>query len=275
MKKLAGVGVLLLLVAVAAYPQLSFKISGGMTFVNGNDFNKGMKGYMAEIMDNYDDVVGEFGPLSSAISFQAEMIFSFSPSMGLGLGAGYYGASRSETLEYMAVGVNELVADYSVTAIPIFLNFHYFLPVGPKMKIDLFAGPVLALGTFKWYNTDAWLLWDLEYDFKSTGMAIGAQAGLGLDFQIAPKIGLILDVLYRFAPWNDLKGTLTEKGWLLIWNVDEVFDEAYLWSYQETLGGKTYDRVGISPEAPNNTAKHSPFQLGGLAVTAGIKIGLN
>ncbi len=281
MKKVSGVIVLLFLAAAVAYPsQLSFKVSGGMTFVNGNDFNKGMKGYMAEGNDLYADVTGSFGPLSNAITFQGELVFSFTPSFGIGLGAGYYGVGRDEALSFTLSGwVNELTAKYSVSAIPIFLNLHYFLPVGQKMKIDVFGGPLLVLGNFKWQNTDAFALWDLAYDFKSSGTAFGFQAGLGLGVQVASRIELVLDVLYRFAPWSEVKGTLTEQGWVLFWDVDNVFEDAYLWSYQYKSGGTTYDLVGLSDTAPSGTgysnAKKSPFQMGGLAVTAGIKIGLN
>ncbi|GEM_PF-6052953 len=276
MKKLVGVAALLLVVAVAAYPsQLSFKVSYGVSMIglNGSDYNKGADSYMKYINDTYSDVVGEMGKLSfTPVFFQGEMIFSFTPSLGAGFGASYFSASRTDALSYMALVTNELTYEPKLSALSIFMNFHYFLPMGSRMKLDIYAGPVLAFGSFSYAHSDAWLLWDFEDTFKANGTAFGFQTGLGFDIQLASKVSLVFDVLYRFAPWGNVHGTFTEEGWILIWDVDEVWDDLTFWTGHDEDG----DWFVFAEDEPTgyDTVKKSKFDLGGLSATIGIKINL-
>jgi hypothetical protein len=280
MKKFACFAAVLLLASVAAFPvQLSFKVNGGMNFLNGNDYNKGVVGLMSYMNDTYANVSGEIWKMRNAISFQGELIFSFSPRFGLGIGAGYYGLNRNDTVTYDSSGLSgEINYSPKLSAIPVFLNFHYFLQAADKLKIDLYAGPVLVISSLKWTDSDVWALWNLAHTFEASGIAFGGQAGLGLDFQVAPRISLVLDVMYRLASWSEVKGPWTEDGTFLIWTVNTDVDEAFLWSYQLRSGSKRYDMVGIAEAGPSGAdytnVKKSPLQMGGLAASFGIKIGL-
>ncbi|MDD8026519.1 MAG: outer membrane beta-barrel protein [Acidobacteriota bacterium] len=276
MKKFVGVAVLLLFVVVAAYPsQLSFKVSYGVSMIglNGSDYNKSADSFMKYVNDNYSDVVGDMGKLSfTPVFFQGEMIFSFRPSLGVGFGASYFSASRSDAMSYMALVTDELTYEPKLSAFSIFMNFHYFLPIGSRMKLDIYAGPVLAFGSFSYGYSDAWLLWDYSDTFKAKGTAFGFQTGLGFDIQLASKISLVFDILYRLAPWGNVQGTLTEKGWILLWDVDDVWEDITLWSGHDSDG----DWLVFSDTQPTgyDTVKKAKFDLGGLTATFGIKIGL-
>jgi hypothetical protein len=277
MKKLVGLVALLLLVGVAAYPfQMSFKVNYGVSMVgiNGNDYNKAADTFTMYINDNYSSVVGEKGKMSfTPIFFQGEMIFSFTPSFGAGLGASFLSTSRSDAMSYTGwFGVSDETYQPKISAFSIFMNLHYSLPMGSRMKLDLFVGPVLAFGSFSYAETDTWILADLDYTFEATGTAFGFQTGLGFDFQLAKNISLVFDILYRFVPWANIQGTETVDGTALGFPVHNTYPDEFAWLGQDSDG----DWLTFLTAQPTGyvTVDKAKLDLGGLTATIGIKIGL-
>ncbi len=279
MKKICVFGSLLLLVSVLAYPQLfSLKLTGGLYYNFGNDYNKGIQGYNDFIKDEYSNVSGEFEKFSTALSFQGEFIFHFNPNMAIGLGGGYFSWSKDNTVTFDVAGYeDQIVYKPALSAIAIFSNFHYMATVAPKLGIDLYAGPGLYLTKFDWEDSDTWALWDLMHTFSSKGTAFGFQAGLGLNFELAPKIYLVIDGFYRYATITEVKGDWYEKGWLIIWTYDETHPNSYLWYYEDNSTGTRYSRVSLGPNQPSGSgivgSRKAEISLSGITGIIGLKIG--
>ena len=89
MKKLFGLCALFLVVAVAAFPaQFSLKLTGGLSWFNGDDYNAGITGLNNYLADTYPPVSGTFSTLTNGMKLQGEAILWFTPNIGVGFGGG-------------------------------------------------------------------------------------------------------------------------------------------------------------------------------------------
>jgi hypothetical protein len=270
MKKFFGVGLLVLAVAVAAFPsQLSFKLTGGLNWINGDDYNAGITGYNSYLAAHYPPVTGAFSTLTSGMKLQGEAILWFTPNIGVGFGAGYSQIKKDDTVTYIALVTDTIKYAPNLSVIPLFLNFHYLLPAASFLNIDFYGGPVLYLTSLKFTASDVWLLWNLQDSFESTGTAFGFQAGLGLDFQLASSIALVLDASYHFGQLSEVKGTQKTTGSFIGIPINTTSANSYLWKY--TSDG--FNRVELNPNQPSGGSK-AVLNLAGIALSAGIKIGL-
>jgi len=278
MKKFALCVSLFLLAAVIGYPQqFSLKLTGGMYFNLGNDYNKGIEGYNNYLRDEFISVTGEFEAFKNVPMFQGELIFYLNPNMAIGVGAGYLQWNKNNLVTADWDGATEdITYTPKLSVIPIFANFHYLTSIAPRLNLDLYAGPGLYLTKLDWTDTDSFLLWDLSHTFSSKSTIFGFQAGIGLDFQIAPNISLVVDGLYRYANITEVKGTWTESGWVLWWTVDDTYPDSYMWYYEDTSTSTRYSRVVIGPDMPSGAgysgARKAEINLSGVTATAGIKI---
>jgi hypothetical protein len=156
----------------------------------------------------------------------------------------------------------------NLSVIPLFLNFHYLFPAASFLNIDFYGGPVLYLTSFKFASTDAWLLWDLDDSFESTGTAFGFQAGLGLDLQPAPSLALVLDASYHFGQLGEVVGSYTLRGSVLGYPINYSDDNTFLWKYMDG----SYKRVELSADLPTGGSQ-AVLNLSGIALSAGLRIG--
>jgi len=278
MKKFLLCGFLILLASVLVYSQqFSLKMTGGMYFNFGNDYNTGIEGYNNYVKDEYLGVSGEFEKFSSALNFQGELIFHFNPNMAIGLGGGYLQWSKSNLVELSVSGtVNEVTYEPNLAVVSIFANFHYMTAIAPMLNVDLYAGPGLYLTKFEWKDTDVFYpLWDLTHTFESSGTAFGFQAGLGLSFELTPNISLVVDGFYRYAIIPELKGTWTEKGYFLWLSGEYSYENSYLWYYEDNTYGTSYSRVVLGPDQPSGSgilgSRKAEISLSGITGIAGLK----
>jgi opacity protein-like surface antigen len=266
------------LASVLVYSQqFSFKLTGGMYFSFGNDYNKGIEGYNNYLKDEFASVSGEFEKFSTALNFQGELIFHFSPNMGIGVGGGYFQWSKSNLVEADGGGaIQEITYTPKLSVVSIFANFHYMTAIAPMLKVDLYAGPGLYLTKLDWEDTDVlYGLWDLTHIFESSSTAFGFQAGLGLSFELAPNISLVVDGFYRYAKIPEFKGTWTEKGYFLWISGENSYDNSYLWYYEDNSTGIRYSRVSLGPDQPSGSgitgSRKAEISLSGITGIAGLK----
>jgi len=279
MKKFLLCGSLILLASALVYSQqFSLKLAGGMYFNFGNDYNKGIEGYNNYLYDEFTSVSGEFKKFSTALNFQGELIFYFNPNMAIGLGGGYLPWNKSNLVKSdWGDAIQEITYTPKLSVISIFANFHYMTTIAPKLSIDLYAGPGLYLTKFDWEDTDVlYPLWDLTHTFESSGTAFGFQAGLGLSFELAPNISLVVDGFYRYAIIPELKGTWTEKGYFLWITGENTYEDSYLWYYEDNSTSTPYSRIMLGPDQPSGSgitgSRKAEISLSGITGIAGLKI---
>jgi hypothetical protein len=276
----------LLIATALAYPQrVSFKLMGGLTWINGDDYNKGIVGQNQYLKATTTSMSGAYEKLSSGLKFQAEVINYLNPRMGIGLGGGYFRTSNESkvTSHGLLVDVpydNESTYNAKVSVIPFFLNFHYLARPAPKLRLDLFAGPVFSIVQFNFQNPSVTPTSSTTETvaFTASIAAIGLQGGLGLNFEITPNIALVADGSFRYGKVSNIKGNWSDivnspSGTTVNSNA-----EYYLWYYENTQGG-SYPQIGFydknGPTAGSiSGARKADINLSGLVILAGIKFSI-
>jgi len=284
MKKIILTAAIILWAASAAPAQVvSFKLAGGLTSIDGSDYNQALTGLNRILEDTSSSLTGRFEPLRSGLHFQAEIINWFFPAFGVGLGGGYYRVSRENTVtgQGLSSGVPyDFLSTVSarVSAIPIFINLHVLLRPLSRLAVDVFAGPVFQVVQFNFENTliSSFGSLDQTETFTASQTAFGGQAGLGLNLDLFPGASLVVEGCQRFGRVANLQGNWSLRGTSDLGPINQTSAEAVAW-YYELAAGAVYPRLGFfgsggpAGEGVSN-ARKAELDLSGLVVSAGVKL---
>ena len=262
-----GLTLIMLGMVTSAYSagnlSFGFKLGGGLGYLfNGaGDLEKmrlGAQNYATDWVEpNYTSTF-DWKKVSFVPDFRFEAQVRFN-GFGVGLGTGYvfltskgeYSLDHLHT-EYPWWGEYTHQYDdvynrtYKLTAIPISLNFYYFLPVD-GMDMYVFAGPSIYFGSLNHdflnnydesYVDSSWYYWNEAYNYevdvvaqeKGTCTAFGFQGGIGLEIPISPNFSLAVEAYGRFASFSNWKGDWT-ADWDYFW---EEYFEPWGWWYSST-----------------------------------------
>ena len=279
--KRASAAALVFLLAVPAFSQqVSFKLMGGWTNVQGEDYKSAAAGRMSRLRDTSSSVAGEFLPLTDGANFQAEIITHWGKRLAVGFGGGYYQIGQSDLVSSVsAEGITtETTLKPQISAIPFFLNFHYKIGLGARAGLDVFAGPVFQIAQFSSERnaaSDADPQTEVEA-FKASVPTLGVQAGISLSLALGRGISLVADGLYRYEKAYKFVGNWTYFGASSTGTTTGTSTAYYLWKY-DFEGAKSYPLIGFyddkGPTGPGITgARKAELDLSGLTLSAGIKI---
>lgn len=276
----------ILIAASMVYPQkVSFKLAGGLAWINGDDYNKGIAGENQYIKDTALSMSGAYGELKSGLEFQAEIINYLNPSLGIGFGGGYFRTSTESKVASHGLLVdvpfdNESTYKSRVSVIPFFLNFHYLLRLAPKWKLDLFAGPAFNIVQFNFENPSATPTFSTTETVAFTGSiaALGLQGGVGLNFEITPNIALVADGYFRYGKVSNIKGNWSDIVSSPSGTTIKSNSEYYLW-YYDYAQSSSYSLIGFyDTNGPAGSsvsgARKADINLSGFIVIGGIKLSI-
>ncbi len=284
MSKFAPIALIVLLAAAAAPAQeVSFKILGGLTRIQGNDYNKAVAGTMEFLRDTTTSLSGEFGRFGGGYNIQGEIVTYWGRRIGVGLGGGVYELDHRATVESTAAGPDGPVAAETaihgkLSVVPFYLNFYYRFRPAPRTELDVFVGPIFGIAQFTSERTATVAAAGTvaTESFRSSQIALGGQAGLGLSYELWRGVHLTADGLYRSAKVSNFTGnwaliTQTPSG-----STSQSSDAYYYWYYDYTQG-RTYPRTGFyntagpSGEGISGVRK-AAIDLSGVTFAAGIKL---
>ena len=284
MKKLILIGVLCLsLTAVGFSMGFSIKATGGLSLLLGGDYNTIVadQNALAHTMAG-TTVDSEFSKLGMGLDFGGEFIFLFTDSMGIGLGAGYITASKESTLGlHDGPFIWNRTYTPSVSAIPITLNFHYFLPLGSGLRLHFFAGPGLYITSVKFdFNTTipTWLTNFTESFTPDGKLVFGFQGGLGIEIGLSRNIALLLDTAGRYVNISGLTGPWEITGTFFGLPIPPGTTGTGTFYYAEALdtGGIYYAYPTVSTTMPSGAgirnAREASISLSGIQFQTGIRI---
>ena len=276
----------LLIAAVLAYPQnVSFKFMGGLTWINGDDYNKGVAGQNQYLKATALTLSGAYGELNNGLKFEAEVINYLNPRLGIGLGGGYFRASNESKVTSRGVLVDvpfdfESTYQSKVSVIPFFLNLHYLAKLAPKLKLDLFGGPTFNIVQFNFQNPSATPTFSTTETvaFTASIAALGFQGGLGLNFEITPNLALVADGYFRYGKVTNIKGNWSDIVSAPSGTTVNSNAEFYLWYYENTEGGSYpqfgfYDKNGPAGSSMTG-ARKADINFSGIVVLAGVKFSI-
>ena len=262
---------------------VSFKLTGGLAWINGGDFNTGVAGESTLIAAAAQTISGGLKGLSDGPFGHLEIITRLSSRLGLGFGGGYGRASAVSQIASRGVdagGLYDATNAYNgrVSVIPFSVNLHYLVPLSTKFTLDAFAGPVFAIVQINIANptTSTANALNQLVTFTASQTAMGGQGGLGLSYGLSNRIDLILDGFYRFGRVTNLQGNWALSGSNSAGPISGSSSTYYLWVYRTGTNG-AYSRLGFfdepGPTDPSASgAKKATIDISGFVVSAGLKI---
>jgi len=207
--------ILIILVAAPARARLGLRLWGGLNTLSGGDLNEGTKGwfeyYRLDELNSYTPG-GEFQPTHLGYDLGGDLLFQFSPVLGIGVGAGYLTASRSFSLNYTRPGWDPVVytSKTALGAVPLRLSLYYSLPLGPSFHITFHLGGGYYLANLKLHIRAENPTYFEDYDFhQATGGGLGFHGGLGLEIALSEAVSLVLDLTGRWAVISNFHGDFT------------------------------------------------------------------
>lgn len=262
---------------------VSFKLTGGLAWINGGDFNAGVTGESALIAATAQSTSGGLKGLSDGPFGHLEIITRLSSRLSLGFGGGYgrvSSVSQVASHGLDAGGTYDAMTAYNarVSVLPFFANLHYHIPLSSKFALDAFAGPVFTVVQVNIANptTSTTNALNQLITFTASQTALGGQGGLGLSCGLSNGIALILDGLYRFGRVSDLQGNWVQSGSNSAGPISGSSSTYFMWIYRTGTNG-AYSRIGFFDEpGPTDSsatgAKKATIDISGFVVSAGLKI---
>jgi len=254
--------------------KVSLRLNFGGTYLLGGDYNKGMQGfsdYERDIIGSSETFMDNMKKLGPGFQAGFELLYHFSPGFAVGLETGYLNASVESSFQREWRNY-KITLSPTLSAIPVLIDLNYFLPMGKKWKLRTMAGAGVYISHL-----------DYLYDIQSTvnpyngewmpegKTAIGAKAGVGIEYTLSKRLSLTVEVTGRYAEITGFKGP-----WKGIYNgVEKSGTDSVLYIYD--YDGQ-YPMIGIYGEPPagphHQNVKEATFSLTGVAAVAGIRINL-
>jgi len=263
--------------AAAGAQGVGLKLFGVYGSIGPGDPYEGLKGSM----DFYDQVLGlasynrtgDFKQFDNIWEAGGDLIFYFTPVIGIGLGAGYMQTLPAKTnMNYTKPANPDIYQslDPKVTAIPVRASLYFSIPMGSALKLSLHGGVsyYFARMEFAWRlgsGTD-WI----QVASKADGKGLGFHGGAGLEFNFSSSASLFVEATGRLAKISGFTGdstfsvsgggSATDSGTL------------YFWKYDYGILG-VIPEIGIRDPAPSGAnysdVREAEVDLSGFGVRAG------
>jgi hypothetical protein len=284
MKKSLLSALCFLLASSLAYSQqVSFKLLGGPTWIQGDDYNKGVAGEMEFIRDTMSDVSGAFQKLKKGTNFQFEIITHWGRRIATGLGGGYYQLGHHDRVASQGIAedvpfTTDSTFQPQLSVIPFYLNIYYKIRLTSRAGLDVFAGPLFQIVQFSFerQTTSTVNSFSEKETFRAAAPSLGFQAGISLSYKLISGIALITDILYRSATATNLTGNWSLFSTSATGTVNNSSAEYYYYYYDYSQG-KNYPRVGFfdknGPAGDGISGiRKAHIDLSGLTAMIGVKI---
>jgi opacity protein-like surface antigen len=283
MKRVVGIVCLCLALSAAGFAEgVSLRLTGGMYYMIGGDYNNILQGRT----DYYHslsslNVTGDLSKMILAANFGLELVVDITNTIGIGLGVGFLHATNDAAMQAVS-GSNSIQEEFTplLTSFPIMLNLHITIPVTENVNVHLSGGPGAYFSVFKFNrslsDTSTGLDQTLFFD-STTATSFGFQGSLGLEYHVSDSVCMFAEVKGRSAfvsgftgPWSltgaDANGTISASGAGPVW-------------YEEVQTGTSYyaDMV-VKGKAPSGSdlrnVRLSRISLGGIGLQVGLKFSL-
>jgi len=259
------------------------KLSGGygtMTTGDYNTFGAGLDDLLSTLEALGATTEGEFNKINPGFEYEAEFILSLPAGFGVGVGFGYI--QRSEMTELSAsiplVGSASASIDPKIKAIPINISAYYFTPGVAPLKLFVYGGIGYYFGTLTTDIRESSTpppFWS-DQEGKLKDQSFGLHGGMGLEFEVAPRIALFIEGRARYCKLKSWNGDATyedsdgftgaEAG--LMWYFEEL-DQNY-------GSGEWFPGITIATGPPTSpdirNARKFEVNLSGVSLRTGIRI---
>lgn len=152
-------------------PLPTLKMCGGLSWINGGDFNKNIRGWRDYYKDRNSSPYSfqhNVGDLLSLWESRAELIFNFSSRLSLGIGVEFlakrisgemsWNFSQNESYFNSPKSFGEISIEeesfqtpqYTIQSLPVIISFYYSFPLGKKWILSLEGGGGYYFGLLRY-----------------------------------------------------------------------------------------------------------------------------
>ena len=238
--------VFLALTGICQAQGLKLKFTGGygtMKIGDYNTFGEGWDTFLKDILEIIETSIGlegtkegEFKKINWGFEYEGELILSFKGGVGIGFGGGYIQRSKDCEMSIahdllgpiMSISINP-----NFTIIPVFLSVYFSPPSIAPVNFYLYGGTGYYFGKGETaIKVDYGILWE-EYELDIKDQGLGFHGGVGLEFNIAPKIAFFIEGKGRYCKlksWEGIityeysDGTTSEEGNGTMWYYEILMD---------------------------------------------------
>jgi hypothetical protein len=253
--------------------RVELRLFGGMNYLSAGDVNEGVEGWIDLVYDdelfNYF-VEGEAKPIHIGFELGGDIIIYFTPSIGLGLGAGYLQGARTSELTFYNTYEGIFTNEPKISTIPIRLELFFATPLSSEVNFILHAGPGYYLSKYSCNGHYEENGYEEDLDQEATASGLGFQGGIGFEFNFSPSVALILEGQGRYAKIGGFEGTRAHSD-VFGWSYEE---EGTLYYYKRDLMGKEYILTWIhedEPSGPNySNVRDAKVDFSGFVIVVGL-----
>jgi len=265
-----------------AFSRLSLKLYGGYSRIGAADVNEGSD-YYFEVFelysaDGFGTVTGGYKPLHGGTNFGADLIYQITPTIGVGLGAGFMRNSKRSVGNWTyETDELDITVEPTLTAIPIRLGLFLTFPVAGKINLTADAGAAYYAGlkfdaTQRLESSTDWS--EMSIGSTAAGSSnIGFQGSLGFEYMFSPKIGFFVEAAGRYAKLSNFDAVTgienTSEG-----GGDTIDGKLYIATYANPDFPITMFTIQETPPIDDEyvTFREPKFDLGGFSLQAGFRI---
>lgn len=261
--------------------KFSLKLYGGYNHMLAGDVNDGSR-YYFDLVDYYvaeggGTATGGYKPLHGGYDFGGDLIYQITPTLGIGVGAGYMRSSANSLMTYtedlMSV---DITADAKLSAMPIRLGLFLDVPMGGKLNLTASAGAAYYLGLKLdatqglEFDTDDWMRQNVVGTERS-GADIGFHGSLGFEYKLSPMVGFVVEAVGRYAKFKNFD---TVTGTFDSSEGTPETTEGVLYIVTDTIGTQEISMFVVSDTPPIGIdgVREPKFDLSGFSLRAGIRI---
>jgi hypothetical protein len=262
---LSAISLVLVQGVVLADSRISFRLTGGGTYISGGDINPGTQNWFYYNKESWLLWHGGYRAVHSGYEFGGDVIYALTPRIGISIGGGYLRISRASSMRFTMLVPSILIADAEanprLSAVPIRVGMHLTMPLSRKVNF-------LAEGGVCYYfnarYSDELRAGTSEIDLghisatrittsaEAKGVPLGLHGGLGFEYRLLPNLFLSLSTRGRYARFRTWEGS----------SEFEFFDYVEGWTTFSEQGILYYELVPDLPDPPRLiTAQSSPSMI--------------
>lgn len=259
--------------------ELEFKLSGGYISLGLEGINHGLEDWAerkkreTEENKNWLHLGKNVKNLNSGIQLEGEIIFSFSPRLGISLGTGYvYGdlqENETEVLEQRPNGVLSQVHPITVSAYPVVLSGYFFIPLSSRLHLYVKGGGGFAWAKYvmreatKFETAEKYNYVGLE---RATATGPVFQGGLGFVYETDVGVRFFIEGLVRKAKINGFSGENQSEETGTLYYFEEYYPDQDIWLVKNEI------RTEIPSGSYFRSVSEAAVDFSGLSVKIGFMI---
>ena len=299
-KKLGSRTIILFLAAILSAPapalaeggglKFDLRIHGGFSRLAAGDVNTGSGGMVEfyKLFALYGDYTysGGYEPLHGGYDAGADVILLLSSRFGVGIGIGFLRSTGDADMTLTPPDSGDMIFEggSTLSAFPIRAGLYYSLPIVGNLSLTANGGVAFYAGLrfrdrFHVEQGPIFSTQVITATRTSLSKNLGYQGGLGLEYKITPRMGLIVEVQGRYARFENFGsasvylasaegGSDTREG--------KIYLRSQTLSPDPLIVFNTFlvDSTPPASDPPNLVIREPRFDLSGFCIQAGFRIRL-